>query len=260
MMTKRNVWLLSLLSISSCAHGSGAAATPREAAAEPAATPAPEAPAARPTAGEEPPPIAADSIESFMLEHYVISTWARDSIVDGNIEAVRGPLQALAEYSYSSVAPGGWMKGIAEMQAAARLTAQAQTLGAAASGIAALGRSCGQCHREHGGPVLQHYPVEDRAATSDQLEVRMLRHAWAMERLWEGLTAPSDNAWMAGATTLARAPATAPKSDQELTPAVLEALDLVRTLGARATRADSPEAREKAYGELLMTCAECHRG
>jgi len=215
--------------------------------------------AAPPTAAEEPPPVAAVSIESFMLEHFVISTWARDSIVDGDLEAIRKPLLALAEYSYASVAPGGWMVGIARMQLAARLTAQAQTLSAAASGIAAMGRTCGQCHREQGGPDVQYYMAEDGAPKSDTFGRRMFRHAWAVERLWEGLTSPSDNAWMAGASALTLAPSAAPETQPTLTPAVIKTLDRVRALGARAVRADSADAREKIYGELLVTCAECHR-
>jgi mono/diheme cytochrome c family protein len=277
MMTRSNVLrisvgLLGLTCTLGCGHtqDSVAAATKPElvgealAAAQRTVSPEektrePVASGATPTAAEDPPPIATDSIEGFMLEHFVISTWARDSIVDGDLEAIRSPLLALAEYSYASVAPGGWMNGIAQMQAAARLTAGAQTLRAAASGIAAMGRTCGQCHRERGGPVVQYYMAEDGAPKSDRLEGRMLRHAWAVERLWEGLTAPSDNAWMAGASALTLAPAAAPETQPPLTPAVTKTLELVRTLGKRAIRADSAEAREKVYGELLVTCAECHR-
>ena len=269
---RMSVRLFGLTCLVGCGHthDSAAAATKPELVAEAPANPKqtasaeekppePEAHVAPPTAAEEPPPIATDSIESFMLEHFVISTGARDSIVDGDLEAIRTPLLALAEYSYASVAPGGWMKGIAQMQAAARLTAQAQTLTAAASGIAAMGRTCGQCHSDKGGPVVQHYMAEEGEPKSDRLDGRMFRHAWAVERLWEGLTAPSDNAWMAGASALTLAPAAAPETQPPLTPSVTKTLDLVRALGTRAIRADSAAVREKVYAELLVTCAECHR-
>jgi hypothetical protein len=271
MILRAGFRLVGLTCVLGCGHthDSVAAATQPELAADPPArpqqtssekkTPAPDALAAPPTAAEEPPPVATDSIGRFMLEHFVISTWARDSIVDGDLEAIRTPLLALAEYSYATVAPGGWMNGIAQMQAAARLTAQAHTLSAAASGIAALGRTCGQCHSENGGPVVQYYMAEEGAPQSDGLDGRMFRHAWAVERLWEGLTTPSNNAWMAGASALTLAPVAAPETQPPLTPAVTKTLDLVRTLGTRAVRAGSTEAREKIYGELLVTCAECHR-
>lgn len=210
-----------------------------------------EGPAAQPKVGEP--------IQSFMLEHFLITAWARDSIVDGNLEDIRAPLLALATYEYESVAPGGWMKGIAQLQAAALLTAQAQTVPAAAAGLAAMARVCGDCHREQGGPEVQRYKPERETPKSDRLDVRMYRHAWAAERLWEGLTAPSDNAWMAGAAALAHAPTAAPKTRPALPPKVVAGLDRVRALGARAADADTSERRAELYGQLLSTCADCHR-
>jgi cytochrome c553 len=203
--------------------------------------------------------LATDSIESFMLDHFVITTWARDAIVDGDIETVRAPLLALAEYRYESVAPGGWMKDIAQLQAAARLTGRAQTLTAAAGGIAAMGRVCGKCHADHGGPDVHYYKPEKSTPRSDSFGSRMFRHAWAVERMWEGLTAPSDNAWTAGAAALAQAPSAAPKASSALQPGVVQTLTLVRQLGTKAANANSAQAREQVYGELLATCAECHR-
>jgi cytochrome c553 len=200
-----------------------------------------------------------EPIEAFMLEHFLITAWARDSIAEGNLEAIRTPLTSLADYEYRTVAPGGWMKGIAELQAAARLTAQAKTLEVAASGLAAMARVCGQCHREQGGPQVEHYKPERRSPKSDRLDVRMYRHAWAAERLWEGLTAPSDNAWAAGAAALAHAPAAAPPARPPLPQAVVKGLTRVRLLGERAADVETAEQRANIYGELLTTCAECHR-
>jgi hypothetical protein len=214
---------------------------------------------APPLAAEEPPPVFVDSIKTFMVEHFMIATWVRDSVVDGDIENIGVPLTALAEYGYQSVAPGGWMKGIAQLQTAARLTADAKTLEAAARGVAAMGRVCGECHRAQGGPDIQRYKQETRTPKSDSFEARMFRHAWAVERLWEGLTTPSDDAWAAGAAALAHAPSSAPKADPPLPAAVVKTLTLVRGLGTKATAAESLEQKEKVYGELLVTCAECHR-
>jgi hypothetical protein len=87
----------------------------------------------------------------------------------------------------------------------------------------------------------------------------MFRHAWAVERLWEGLTAPSDNAWQAGAAALVHAPSVAPQTRPSLPPAIIETLSLVRRLGEKASNAENSTARERVYGELLVTCAQCHR-
>jgi hypothetical protein len=87
----------------------------------------------------------------------------------------------------------------------------------------------------------------------------MFRHAWAAERLWEGLTAPSDDAWQAGAAALAHAPTAAPKTRNALPSAVLDGLNVVRELGAQGANADTPELKERVYARLLVTCAQCHK-
>jgi hypothetical protein len=214
--------------------------------------------ATTPPATAAPLPRAA-SIEDFMLEHYVITAWARDSIVDGNLEPIRAPLLALASYSYSAVTPGGWMAGLLRLQAAARLTGQAETLGAAAAGIATIARTCGQCHSEHGGPKAPHFKADDASEASDHLNGRMLRHAWAAERLWEGLATPSDNAWQAGAAALALAPRSAPETRPALKQEALDTLNTLRQLGAEAGNADSVAERVAVYGRLLFICSRCHR-
>jgi hypothetical protein len=218
-----------------------------------------EAGASLPPIAAEAPPPGAESIDSFMMEHFMISTWVRDSIADGNLEVIRAPLMELANYRYDTVAPGGWMKGIAQLQAAARLTAQAQTLPAAATGIATMGRLCGQCHREHGGPKVPRQTPDTSTPSSDRLSGRMLRHTWAMARLWEGLIAPSDDAWRAGADALAHAPIAAPETAQRLPQAFVNIFGVVRQLGVKASRAEADEPRAAVFAELLFTCSQCHR-
>jgi hypothetical protein len=75
--------------------------------------------------------------------------------------------------------------------------------------------------------------------------------------MWEGLTAPSDSAWQAGAEALANLPLEAPKSVHE--PQVAAALREVRDLGQRALDATSLKDRADAYGLFLSTCANCHQ-
>jgi|GEM_PF-1161349 len=218
-----------------------------------------EAGASLPPIAAAAPPPGAESIDSFMFEHFAISTWVRDSIADGDLEVIRAPLMELVNYRYNTVAPGGWMKGIAQLQAAARLTAQAQTLAAAATGIATMGRLCGQCHSELGGPRMPRQTPDTSTPSSDRLSGRMRRHTWAMARLWEGLIAPSDDSWRAGADALAHAPMAAPETAQGLPQAVVNILGLVRQLGVKASRAEADEPRAAVFAELLFTCSQCHR-
>jgi len=193
-----------------------------------------------------------------MREHFLIVTYARDLIIDGDLERLRTPLYALASYGYETVAPGEWMTGVARLQAAAKLTAESETLGAAAKGVATMARLCGQCHVDQGGPQMAQYRREQKGPSSDQLDARMARHAWAAELMWEGLIAPSDSAWDAGAAALSQAPVAAPTARPALPKSMVDGLRAVRGLGVRASSASSAQEREGVYSELLATCANCH--
>ena len=76
---------------------------------------------------------------------------------------MREPLRRLADYEYRTVAPGGWMPFVADLQEAARLTADAENLDLAASGVATMARVCGDCHRaKAAGPEVT--PTSSRTA------------------------------------------------------------------------------------------------
>jgi mono/diheme cytochrome c family protein len=250
---------LGALAIGLCACGHQQAATrPASSSAK-----AERAPASASSRAAAPAASKADAgseeITDFMAEHFAVATWARDAVINGNLDALRRPLRALADYRYASVAPGGWLGSIAKLQQAAGLTADAETLDVAAAGVAAMGRVCGSCHREQGGgPHFAGAERERSRPTSDTLGTRMVRHMWAADRFWEGLTGPSDDAWQAGAEALAHAPEAPPRADPPLPPRFVAALQNVRTLGQRALEASSDEERANVYGAFLASCAACH--
>jgi hypothetical protein len=81
----------------------------------------------------------------------------------------------------------------------------------------------------------------------------MLAHEIATEQLWQGVVAPSDAAWMAGAEALIAAPELA--SDvQDVGNRAAHVRDLARR--AKATASDE---RAELFGHLLLTCAGCHQ-
>lgn len=246
------------LLIASCAHTHEAQPAP-----EPAAKPTTVL--ARTTQAQVPAPAVApesndpehpDRIEAFMLEHFAIVTWARDCVISANLEALRDPVRALAKYEYRTVAPGGWMPFVADLQEAAQLTSNAENLDLAATGVATMARVCGDCHRQK-APGAKFDPPQPEAKRTkrDSFDQRMQRHIWAADRMWAGLTEPSDEAWSAGAAALAALPETAPPS---VDPEVAAALREVRELGTRALDASSPRDRADVYGLLISTCANCH--
>jgi cytochrome c553 len=148
---------------------------------------------------------------------------------------------------------------MAEIQDVARLTSEATTLEAAASGVATMARLCGGCHEAtDGGMRFEPGPRERTTAPSDTLDARMGRHMWAADRLWEGLTGPSNEAWEDGVSALAHTPAAPPVTDPPLPQRFVAALIATRELADSAAAATTLAQRSDVYGLFLATCARCH--
>ena len=265
------VGLLGLGVLAACAHAgappaSGAPRAPKqhERATAPAQSTASTAPVerkaeqvektAKPEASPTPP-----TIKDYMEAHFVITTWSRDAVINGSLDALREPLLAMADFDYGRVAPGDWMAQIVALQATARVTAGAESLEAAAIGVATMARQCGDCHTEkrhklYFGPDIRTTERPPEAS----LRERMERHVWAADRMWEGLTGPSDNAWNAGAAALAAVPLASPDSDVVLSAAFKKRLRDMRTVGTKALAAESRAERADVYASLLVSCADCH--
>ncbi len=195
-----------------------------------------------------------EELDKLMKEHFATAVWARDAVIDGNLEPIRQPLRILSDYGYETV-PLAWMGGIARLQAAARLTSNAESLEAAASGIASLANICGRCHLDQSHVVpLDKHDFVDEGSASEGIRQRMSRHAWAAERLWDGLVAPSDDAWRTGAAALAQTP----KPDEPATLDFARDFDELRKLGVRAHSETTSAIRAEIYGRVLTTCSRCH--
>jgi len=238
---------LSLIS-ASCGHTRGAAnaaAAPNE----------PEPPAAQESASDG--SLNREELNALMKEHFVIAIWARNAVIDGTLEPIRAPLRAISDYGYETF-PLAWMSGIARLQASARQTSNAESIEAAASGVAKLASICGRCHLDQ-GHVLPISGVEAYTEPPpEEITKRMTRHAWAVERLWDGLVAPSDAAWRAGAAALEHAPLEAPKPASTAPRDFARDFDVLRKLGARAYVTTALDARVQLYGAMLTTCSRCH--
>lgn len=239
-----------------CGHTAAVEPSPAATPTPPASSRAAPAKTTKHLPLQAPRPPASASLGEVMGDHFAITSWARDSVIAGQLQPLRAPLVALADYHYDDVQTGGWLPWIAELQEAARLTSKAATLDAAAMGVATMARVCGECHRANqAGPAIPKVDdvLEPRAA--DSVQERMARHMWAAELLWEGVTGPSDVTWRAGAKVLVEAP-------DALDDAMPESFDAdlqeVRGLAQNAEAADSLADRANVYGLLIATCAACH--
>ena len=255
-------WLC--LALCACGHTSAAqkpaepptpvASTPeiKQAAAPiPARTPEEKAPEVSEPHGDE-------YVRDVMNDHFIITKLARDAVIVGDFASAREPVAALADFQYSSELPQAWQSDLRRLQHAARQTADAQDLAAAASGVAKMARVCGDCHLNTTGKAELGSANDPIAGRSESLDERMARHILALDRMWVGLTGPSDDAWREGAKLLVQAPAKVRDRASDLSKDFRFALREVRSLGTRAEHATDGEQRAEAYGQLLSTCARCH--
>jgi len=115
--------------------------------------------------------------------------------------------------------------------------------------------ACATCHL-----AIQRVPKFAAApalpADANTSSSRMARHAWAADRLWEGLVAPSDTPWRRGLTVLAASPP--PFSPASDAPALADQLQRLASRELEMSEPITLDHQAAAYGEMLVTCAACH--
>jgi cytochrome c553 len=202
------------------------------------------------------PPKQPKALQAFMTDHYFITAWARTQVMVGDLTGLPEPLQSLADYKSDAPELERWKPWLSRLQSAAAFTATARTLDLAATGVANMGLTCGECHRATGGgpPVLPTGAIEPSAIQSPVARMRM--HSRAADRLWDGLTTPSDDAWEIGAASLAGM--SVDDAERKLHPGYAREFAKLKTLGQSAQGLQNVEARAQLYGELLATCGHCH--
>ncbi len=270
--TKLNLALASLVlsGFAGCA-GSSPPAAPPETAAEPEpATSAPAPVEAAPTAEPETAPADAQpeeeqaqvdvppegsSLNRIMQAHFVDALLIRKAVIAGRPEDTSRPANAIVDIRDLDNLPKGWRPFVEHMQETAGRITNSTTPSAAAAAAADLGVSCGLCHQRNGGPKPSTEPEPPRGTT---VESGMLHHIWATERLWDGLSVPSDTAWNAGAKALSSSD---PFPKQFLKEGGVDvrsaAADFAKLTAKAPTKKTVPE-RAALYAELLVTCGTCH--
>jgi cytochrome c553 len=123
----------------------------------------------------------------------------------------------------------------------------------ASVGLARLGGSCADCHARAGASM--ELPPEP-LPPGDGVRAEMLRHQFAMERLWIGIVGRSPALLHDGADAFAAsdlAPIGAPAEAGAM------ALDQrVHESAARVADAPDDGAREQAFADLVGACVACH--
>lgn len=136
----------------------------------------------------------------------------------------------------------------------------AEIVVAAAEALADIGGACAGCHqRSGGGPSFDEAEVPEHVSGT---VAHMARHQWAVDRLWEGLMAPSDPRWAAGVAALHDHALDAETMHGESggeSPS--DFLDWwIHQRGPVEAAAATPAARGETYAALMEACAACHAG
>lgn len=268
MLSRSIAW--TALAVFGCGSPTPPAATPT--APPPAVS---SAPAPAPTAAPDPEPAASADAgapdgapavttkseeapgtpkQKLMRAHFSETEEIRQAIIDGAISATAKPAQALGNMDALGKVPASQKPALNALQKAALRFGQSPDLTSASAALGDIGVACGRCHRAAGALKLE---VGEPPAADKTLASQMKRHAWATERLWEGLYAPSDAAWDAGAKALSGTtfPQEVLKNGGVHARSAATSFDsLVSTAAAKR----SPGDRAQLYAGLLETCSACH--
>jgi hypothetical protein len=185
------------------------------------------------------------SVRSQMLSHYADTATMRRAVVAGKLADFQAAASSVAGDDWGPTETAAWSQ---QARAAAAAAQVAPSLVEGALALGRLGDVCASCHVESNAPELSIAPDEPIEASSP----RMLAHAVASDRLWAGLTLPSDESWASGVQLLVQDPGLGNPSAE-----VAAASRLLLDLARRAERAE-PDERGRAFADILLTCAGCH--
>ena len=196
-----------------------------------------------------------------MYSHFAAAGDIHAAVVAGDLGEVKEPAAWLAGHDIPRL-PAGSEDYLAELQGFARQVEDASDLEGAAYATGGIVKTCGSCHQKNIAEPLTKWTGSPQPGWG--LNAHMTRHAWAAERMWEGLVLPSNEKWDQGAKALKESPLkpeVAAGGSEDV--AVLKEVELLEKrchgIGAKARAATDATERATLYGELLTTCAYCHK-
>ena len=207
-----------------------------------------------------PPPTPVS--DARMWQHYREAMELHIALVDGDVESATRSARWITEREAEHALPPNSGRFVDSLNAYADQVATAQSLTQAAMPAANVARMCGDCHQNYAVPINFTLLDPPSSRHGHDPATEMQRHAWGVDRLWEGLVAPSDELWKEGAGVFVEAglrpmdfPGGAAASGM-----IRELEARVHELGQRAVLAETPQDRATLFAELTTTCVACHEG
>lgn len=194
-------------------------------------------------------------LESHMEEHFARIKEIQEAVIRGDLEAAKAPATWIADHEERSDLPSQAAPQVAAMKAAAKSVATTTDLKAAGTAAATLVGSCGTCHSAT--KATPDLPAPSIAEAGAGRPAHMADHQYAVDLLYRGLAAPSDEDWRKGAEALKGA-SLGGKDLPEVSTEAVAAEQTVHQLADRAAGAADQSARVAVYGEIIGSCASCH--
>jgi len=208
-----------------------------------------------PPAEEQAPAVPVEPVADHMADHFSHVHAIEQAVIRGDLEAAQAPAQWIVEHQSLSNLPADSAVYLAEIRNSASGVASTDDIGNAAVATATMVAACGKCHTATG--VTPTMP-EVAAPGAEGITGHMQQHMQAVDLMYEGLAAPSDELWKKGAEMLKASPLEGENLPQELSDDVKASETRVHEMADRAINAADTGAKIAIYGELIGGCASCH--
>jgi hypothetical protein len=197
-----------------------------------------------------------------MHQRYAAARTIEEAIVWGDLATAQAQARSLALGEDPDV-PLSWRPYVARVREVAREVEASGVIVSAARHSAELASACAACHVAAAGRPT--FAARPEPTGGDTVGAQMQTHAWGAARMWEGLVAPDDDRWSAGARMLVWTPITLPPSEQSRLSDNMVSVQRAMASHLEQIRADATRAltlarsdRVAIYGTMLVTCATCH--
>jgi len=194
-------------------------------------------------------------VSGHMFSHFSRIGEVQSALIMNDLAGAQRPARWLSENISAEGLGEDAVSAMTGARTLARAIANARSIQEAAARTAELGAACGQCHEATGGgPDLA---LLTEVPTGGGVVNHMRRHLWGADRMWEGLVAPSDTFWSAGASVFTEMPLL--RNDWEnVDAAAAQWANRLHGIGLQAATRRTIEERSDAYAEMLRSCAGCH--
>lgn len=189
-----------------------------------------------------------------MQRHWEAGNTLQHAMARGDLTTARRAAASIAEVT--SIPGLTWDAGpyLNLMLEEAGKIATATNFADAAHATGRMAASCGSCHLRGDANIQLDGSTTAPSLDPEDTQYHMLRHTWAMDRMWEGLILPSWDRWRAGARVLAEQPISATGLSAEV--GLMAAR--VHEMGRQSLDDDNTMEQAERFGRILVDCAGCH--